>query len=625
MARFDFAFFQLLFKIIGHQTGDISRVDYKPQKPDYENVPELQPLPRSTPEAEGVSSKLISDYFKALADDPQANPHHAMVLRHGKVIGECDFAPYEKNMWHITHSMCKSVTGMAIGFLVAEGRLTLDRTLNEIFPEFVGLRGLLQPKITVEELLTMTSHAAFSEGGAISGNEWRRSYMNGGTKGEPGSGFVYNSMNSYMLSAIVTKLTGEPMLEYLKPRLFDKLGITEIFWETCPQGITKGGWGMFLRPEDAAKLGQFYLQRGKWNGEQILPEEWVDTSTKKHVDNGPGNFGYGYQIWVDDRPGSFAFNGMLGQDVIVCPDTDMVLLLNAGNKEMTQEGNLTEIRRGFFGAGYEPSAGPLPENRKEYLELLETQRKLSGEEEYLPVIARGGWGRRRSELRPEVSESDLISFLKGKRYELDKKQVGLFPLVMQVFHNNFTDGISEVGFDEEDRQLIFLLKEGDVWHRLRVGFGRALTAAVDEHGERYITAVTGKISHDEKNRLALILRADFLEEATSRKIKIFFEGEGIEIRWNETPGEDIISDGLKFVNKSPAPLPLPFVKNLMENGFMDIVDTSVTATVHPVTFGTPVKEPVMDAPAEETAALTEPAESAQDSDGTDSDALKKQS
>jgi len=589
MARFDFAFFQLLFRILGRQTGDISRVDYKPQKPHYENVPEEQPFPRATPESQGVSSAYTAEFLQKLRDDPQANPHHVILLRHGKIIAECGFAPYPRDMWHITHSMCKSVTGMAIGLLIEDGKLTLDEKLSDIFSEYVGLIGIFRQSITVENLLDMTSRCEFGEAGAISGNDWRRGFMKAGCKGEPGGAFEYNSMNSYMLSAIVTKKTGMPMFEFLKERLFQPLGITEVFWESCPKGITKGGWGMFLRPEDAAKLGQLYLQKGKWNGVQVIPESWVETSTTKHIDNGEGNFGYGYQVWMSDRPGSFAYNGMLGQDVIVYPDTDMVIVINAGNKEMTQEGNLTEIIRGYFGAGYEPSEEALPENTAGELELRSTVRRLEGKEVHLPCIVRGGWGERRSAYRPEVGEADLISMLKGRKYELDQKQVGLFPLVMQVFHNNFTDGISQIDFREEDRRLAVDFHEGEEVHTLKVGIGSAEISEITVHGEPYYVGTQGTIARDEKERLTLILKADFLEEAGTRKIKLYFEGDDLEVRWNESPGEDIIQDGLDFVNKSPGYRNLAFVKSLMENGVKDIINTSVTATVHPVIFGHLVK------------------------------------
>lgn len=274
MAGFDLAFLQLFFKLVSRQTGKISRVDFVPQKPHFRSTPEAQPFPRATPESQGVSSAHVLEYFRALANDAEANPHQAMILRHGRVIAECSFAPYRPGMWHITHSLCKAVTGMAVGIAVREGILDIHEKLGDIFPQYVGLLARLSRKdVTIENLLDMTSGVDFSEAGAISGNEWRASYMTAPFKFEPGTKFDYNSMNSYMLSAAIQEKTGLAMSEYLRPRLFEPLGIDEVFWEKCPQGVTKGGWGMFLRPEDACKLGQLYLQGGRWNGREIVPEE----------------------------------------------------------------------------------------------------------------------------------------------------------------------------------------------------------------------------------------------------------------------------------------------------------------------------------------------------------------
>ena len=156
---------------------------------------------------------------------------------------------------------------MAVGLLIEEGKLRLDENIYDIFPDKVNsLLKIFRPVITVENLLTMSSGITFNESGIVSGNDWVASYLNSTVNGTTGQIFQYNSMNTYMLSAIVTKRTGETLTEYLKPRLFQPLGITKYFWETCPAGITKGGWGLFLCAEDMAKLGQLYLQKGKWRG-----------------------------------------------------------------------------------------------------------------------------------------------------------------------------------------------------------------------------------------------------------------------------------------------------------------------------------------------------------------------
>ena len=588
MARFDFAFYELLFRMLGRRTGDISRVDFTPQKPAFQGLPVSQPFPRATPESQGVRSSHVMEYFRALADDSEANPHHAMVLRNGYVIAECSFAPRERGMWHITHSMCKSVTGMAIGLLVEEGKLDLDEKIGEIFREDSTTWGIRRKQhVTVRDLLRMTSGVSLSEAGAISGNNWKREFLQSATKEPAGKRFDYNSMNSYMLSAIVTKRTGETLYQYLKPRLFDPLGIDEVFWETSPEGYTKGGWGMFLKPEDAAKLGQLYMDLGRWNGKQIIPADWVIESTKKQIDN--DSFGYGYQIWMDEREGSFAYNGMLGQDVIICPDDGIILVIFAGNRELTQMGNLTNIMRGFWGKSYEPSEVPLPEDPEAFLRLENEIRRLEGKSQEKPVIIRGGWGRRDIRRKPDnragTSYESFRRAVNGKTYVLEQQFVGFFPLLMQVFHNNFTNGISRVSFEAEKDALFISFREGEEDHRLQIGFESWQKNSILEHGEPYLVAAKGSLKTDEKDRLTLILDMQFLEEACSRKYKFFFEKEKIELRVTEGPGDDIIMDGIDYAGDPRSLKGIPFLGNVMEKGGMSLLTGAVINIIHPVVFG----------------------------------------
>ena len=181
----------------------------------------------------------------------------------------------------------------------------------------------------------MASGVSFNETGAVAGSDWVKGFLEAGIHDSPGTKFEYNSMNSYMLSAVVTEITGETMMDYLRPRLWEPLGITKVFWETCPKGITKGGWGLFLTPEDAAKLGWLYRCKGVWNGQQIIAQEWIEESVKKQIDTDEdgSSCGYGYQIWPKKREGSFNFNGMLGQNVLVYPDLDLVKIGRASCRE----------------------------------------------------------------------------------------------------------------------------------------------------------------------------------------------------------------------------------------------------------------------------------------------------
>ena len=567
MAKEQIAVAELVFNMILGKTGG-TRVDYFPQKPDFPfDAVYEQAFVRATPESQGISSDLFAALLRELDASKDTEMHHFMALRHGKVICECNFAPYPKGMWHITHSMCKSITGMAIGMLIEEEKLKLDENIYDIFPDHINaFSKIFRPVITVEHLLTMTSGVTFNESGIVSGNDWLGSFLNASVNGKPGTEFQYNSLNTYVLSAIVTKRTGETLTEYLTPRLFGPLGITKYYWETCPIGITKGGWGLFLCAEDMAKLGQLYLQRGKWNGQQLVSEYWIEISTARHLKTQNGTYGYGYQLWMEQRPGSFEYNGMLGQNVIIYPDMDMVLVTNAGNKEMFQDCIMLNIIRKYFPVNYHP-ADVLPENPLSYSLLKRLCGELeNGENNNRSTSLRGRWKRnvvsRRKHSDKKYSyrisaavdrPSDHHSFMRavsGRTYVMEQQNIGIAPLFVQVFHNNMTDGISEISFTYDAGNFYVSFTEGEVIHKLPVGFGRAADGCVDLHGEHYLVATLGEFARDENDIPVLKLEITFIEECVKRKVHIFFhEDNGIEIRWNETPGKKMILSGLSSITE----------------------------------------------------------------------------
>ena len=567
MAKEQIAVAELVLNMILGKTGG-TRVDYFPQKPDFPfDAVYEQAFVRATPESQGISSDLFAALLRELDASKDTEMHHFMALRHGKVICECNFAPYPKGMWHITHSMCKSITGMAIGMLIEEEKLKLDENIYDIFPDHINaFSKIFRPVITVENLLTMTSGVTFNESGIVSGNDWLGSFLNASVNGKPGTEFQYNSLNTYVLSAIVTKRTGETLTEYLTPRLFGPLGITKYYWETCPKGITKGGWGLFLCAEDMAKLGQLYLQRGKWNGQQLVSEYWIEISTARHLKTQNDTYGYGYQLWMEQRPGSFEYNGMLGQNVIIYPDMDMVLVTNAGNKEMFQDCIMLNIIRKYFPVNYHP-ADVLPENPLSHSLLKRLCGELeNGENNNRSTSLRRGWKRnvvsRRKHSDKKYSyrisaavdcPSDHHSFMRavsGRTYVMEQQNIGIAPLFVQVFHNNMTDGISEISFTYDAGNFYVSFTEGEVIHKLPVGFGRAADGCVDLHGEHYLVATLGEFARDENDIPVLKLEVTFIEECVKRKAHIFFhEDNGIEIRWNETPGKKMILAGLSSITE----------------------------------------------------------------------------
>lgn len=574
---------ELIFDLVRGRTDGISKVDYAPQKPLFPDGPAGKALPRTSPESEGIASARIEGLLRALKESKTLHMHAVMILKNGNVIGEASFYPYQKELWHMTYSMAKSVVSMAVGFLVSEGKLSLDTHIVDIFKKKLGLLGMIRQKdLTVEHLLTMTSGVAFNEMGSVSGNDWLKGFLEAPVHHGAGESFEYNSMNTYVLSAIVTEVTGETLLDYLTPRLFEPLGITKVFWESCPKGINKGGWGLFLTIEDMAKLGQMYLDHGRWEGRQVIPEGWVEASATSKVvpPEETGFSGYGYQIWMCGRPGSFAFNGMMGQNVFVYPDVDMVLVTTAGNEEFFNSNALQEVMETYLpkeGEGTER----LPEDRNAYERLKRLQESLSKADKPSSALIRGG-GWKRRKLRAEEWQKQAQR-LAGKRYVLDAVYAGLFPLMGQVFHNNYTQGIRELGFGAEQGEFLLEILEGETLHRLPIGFGDARYTSLDFHGEPYAAAVSGRFARDEDGQLVLAVTVFYLEDAMKRLIKIRFQEERILVSFDEVPGKRIILDGLASLTDSVMERPL--FRRLREKGNVDLVKVLMERTIEPVIEG----------------------------------------
>lgn len=622
MAKEQLAVIEMVTNMILGKTGGISKVDFVPQKircPEPQSIVYENPgqtFPRNTPESQGIHSEHLRNLVEELAYSPDTDMHHFMVLRHGNVICETDFAPYRKGIWHITHSMCKSITGMAAGLLIDEGKLDLSENIYKIFHDKGSTWAkIFRPEVTVENLMTMTSGVTFNESGIVSGNDWLESYLNAPVSEKPGTKFQYNSLNSYVLSAIITERTGMPMDEYLKPRLFDPLGITDYLWEKCPRGITKGGWGLFMHTEDMAKLGQLYLNKGKWNGKQIIPESWAEASVTKKVDSIEGTYGYGYQLWMEERPGSFEYNGMLGQNVLIYPDVDMVIVTNAGNEELFQDNVMLNIIRKYFPVDWMPKE-TLPENPIAYAKLQELTERLAGKrlknDQYYNsalIIRKGGWKKNSSEYRVRERQTEiekaqnqqihlLTDLLDGTCYEMEQASVGLFPLVMQVMHNNMTDGIPKINFykkrtKELQQTLILCFQEGEESIELEMGWNQYIENKLSIHGETYLVAVKGELSSDVDDNPVLKVEIVYLEEAMRRKLYVTFvkdtsaskliTPEYIEIKWYESPGKALIMEGMESITTEVTKHPI--YSRIRENGGIDLLHRLMGQTIEPVIKG----------------------------------------
>ncbi len=309
-------------------------------------------LPRSIPETEGVSSEGILNFLDAV-EKSKHELHSFMFLRHGKVIAEGWWNPYRSDLKHTMYSTSKSFTSTAIGFAVSENRLSVNDKVISFFPK--DIPDTISPNLaalTVKDLLTMSVGQEPDPSFSIVSKDtnWIKAFLALPVKYKPGSKFLYNSMATYMLSAIVQKVTGEKVIDYLKPRLFEPLNIQGMDWETDPMGISTGGWGLRIKTEDMAKFGQLYLKKGKWNDMQVIPAEWIEEATSYKIDQAPNmpkekkdlsewTQGYCYQFWRC-RHNAFRADGAYGQYIIMMPDQDAVVVLTSETSDMQREINL---------------------------------------------------------------------------------------------------------------------------------------------------------------------------------------------------------------------------------------------------------------------------------------------
>jgi CubicO group peptidase (beta-lactamase class C family) len=336
-------------------------------------------LPRSPPEQQGISSAAVRDFIET-ADKQIHTLHSFMLVRHGHVIAEAWWKPESAEKRHVMWSLSKSFTSTAIGLAVAEGKLTLDDPVLKFFPNEAPAEASENLKaMRVRDLLSMSGgHEVEPKFGFDTGPSVKRFLAHPVTQ-KPGTFFRYNTPGSYMLSAIITKTTGQTVLDYLKPRLFEPLVIESPMWDASAEGHSLGGYGLHIRTEDIANFGQLYLQRGKWNGQQLLSEKWVAEATSKHVDNSRApsgktsdwQQGYGFQFWRCQH-NCFRGDGRDGQICLVIPEHDAVIAITAQTGQMQTELDLVweKLLPAF-------AKGALPANTAEHAKLKKAAANLT--------------------------------------------------------------------------------------------------------------------------------------------------------------------------------------------------------------------------------------------------------
>ncbi|MDD4832580.1 MAG: serine hydrolase [Clostridia bacterium] len=544
---------KLILRILNNKESTEPVLILPPQKDCVLSQNHGSLLLRSTPQKEGVQNNLVENFFAEIDADKTIAPHTVMIAKNDKIIAAKNYAPYTDKCWATTYSMCKTIAGMAIGFLADEGKINVNDKYQKILRPSFFTRNFYQRNITVKNLLTMTSGVAFNEAGSVTSTDWANDFMTSEVKFRPGKEFMYNSMNSYMLAALVNKITGQGLVEYLTPRLFEPLGITDIFWEKCPQGIEKAGWGLYILPEDILKLGIFVLNKGKWNGKQLLSEKWMSeaASTQMEVPEYVGKYNYGYQMWTGDEPKMAVFNGMFGQNIFVLPDTGIVVAITAGNSDMFQSNNIFPLVEKYFGKI--------------------TQQTL------LPSI---------KQTQPKPLNQAMLDGILGRQIfltSLTSEKIGLLPNLLQIIQNNYTLGLDKLTVNCVEGKYFCEFVEGSAVYNVPFAFEKAVKSVIQINGESYDIAAQGYCAQNEDDQDVLKIKINFLEMASVREIKITYSGNRVHLKFIETPGKDFL---LKMLVLTPENIKKNIlIKQLAKTIDLDYLIYKVKATLEPDLLG----------------------------------------
>ena len=520
---------KLLYDSMVKDKTDFSPIPYLPQKIFLQEELTKNPFPRSSPARVGMDGALLLSALRRLSRTLSSGIHSCLVVTGGKCLFDASAPGFDAGVSHATFSMCKTVTALAVGMLVDDGKLSLTDKVYRFFPEYTPnlLQGRMR-SLTVAHLLTMTSGVAFAEVGAAVETDYAKSYFESAVKSEPGTTFAYNSMNSYILSAIVCRVTGKSLMELLTERLWEPLGIRDAFWERCPKGIEKGGWGLYLSPYSMAKLGLLFLGNGVYEGKRIVSEAWIRhmVTPTGLVPERIGAFDYGSHVWVHRKDGSYLLNGMLGQNVWVSPALHTVVVLTAGETTMFQDGKTLNIfLRAFVG---KTALAPRLGSPFVSLAIRREEKRFSKDALWLPA--------RVDEEEKRGYRGFYLPRLFGK-HTLPRNNSSLLPLVYRLHQSNHGAGIDSVTVEQPKKGVLrFTFSEGEVTYSFLAGHHRYLTGLMRARGEVYRTSAAFAFAEDE-NRLPLLkVTLCFPELASVRRLVFRLRDEDYLLTLTEAPG-----------------------------------------------------------------------------------------
>lgn len=495
------------------------------------------------PELVGVSSAALAAFIADLEKN-DIEMHSIMILRHGKVAFERWRKPYAPDIPHTMYSISKSVTATAVGFAVEEGLLSIETKVLEIFPEYRPKKAddFLE-RMTVYHLLTMTAGKDIGLFSNKAGTDWVKQFFDAKWAFAPGEGWRYISENTFMLSAILYRVTGMSMVDYLMPRLFEPLGVTRRpFWELNQDGIEAGGWGLYLTTEECAKFIFCYKNGGAFNGRQIIPEHWARQAVKNLEDNRRERdveadtvAGYGYCFWRNGLPNSYRADGMFSQFAMVFDDYDAVLVVTSN--EMDEDKTRHCIWRHFPGV-FVPATQtpPEPDTQSEKLEFTALPD--------LPAMPR-------SPLEKHT-EGRTVRFRRQKLLKLLGFTVSMLPLPVLYMGTDKAGDIDLVEFSFADDECRLSWNEGATRNTIVCGMdGKTRQSTVRLAG--FTLTADSTAAWENENTLTVWTRP--LESICQRRLRFVFKGNKVCFKPSSMPDSrcmlEYVSRRIKIYVKNP--------------------------------------------------------------------------
>lgn len=542
---------ELISNLMLEYKGEPAVIPYSPQKTKISAL-EAPSLKRGNPQRYGISPSILRELLTKLEEEKRANIHSIMIIKDGTVICEASRPGYSQNYAHLSHSMSKSVIGIVIGMLYDDGKIDTDDLVIDFFNNGIT-EGTKLNTLTVHHLLSMKSGISFSEVGSVTESEWARAIFTAEPDFSPGERFAYNSMNSYLLACIAEKLVKEhygiSLIDYIDKRLFIPLGIRNRLWEIGPEGIEKGGWGLYLSAESFAKIGIMMLDGGMSGGKRILSERWIQKSTSIHarVPEETGDFDYGYQIWIGKDGEDFLFNGMLGQNLWVFKKRGIVVSLNSGNEELFQRSPTLEIIRNCLMGDLKSEEPVYPASQLSALK--EKERNFFISRQWLtPRVKKHGLPYALGLLSSSPFEERFLPLI--GRYVFPKNGHGILPFFVRLMQNNYQGGITSFTFKRNRELLRLVSTEGSEDYTIDFGFYSYKENVLFVDGEKYIALGLADTAEDEGGNIIYRLEVIFPELPNTRRILLSREeGLTLKIKMTEIPDAKIADS---FIASIPA-------------------------------------------------------------------------